>query len=53
MDDSEQYCPICQRVIIAENVAEVESGEDDGYVFIHDDIAHTDDELEALFVGIQ
>ncbi len=52
MPDSEQYCPICQRVIIASNAAEVESGEHDGYVFVHDDITHEDSDIDALTAGI-
>ena len=33
---SEEYCPICQRVIVASSIKEFESGEHEGYVFIHD-----------------
>ena len=46
------YCPICGRVIIASNVDEVGSGEHDGYVFVHDDIEHTDSDIDALTAGI-
>lgn len=53
MKESEQYCPICKRVIIVCNKKEVESGKHAGYVFVHDDIIHTDDDLRALSVGIQ
>ena len=48
-----EYCPVCQRVIIAENKDEVEAGEHDGYIFVHDDIEHSDEDIEALQRGIQ
>lgn len=48
-----EYCPVCQRVIIAENKAEVEAGEHEGYIFVHDDTEHSDEEIEALQRGIQ
>lgn len=53
LTESEMYCPICQRVIIADNVDEVESGEQDRYIFVHDDVPHSDDDLEALEEMIQ
>ena len=41
-----EYCPICQR--------EIEAEESEGiYIFIHDDIIHADEDLEALEYGIQ
>ena len=51
--DGEKYCPICARVIVAENIEEVESGEHDGYLFVHDDIVHDDDDIDALANGVQ
>ena len=53
LKDYEQYCPICQRVIVAENIEDVESGEHDGYLFVHDDIVHDDDDIDALANGVQ
>lgn len=50
--EPELYCPICQRVIIASNIDEVQSGEHDGYVFVHDDVEHSMDEMKALSCGI-
>jgi hypothetical protein len=47
-----KYCPICQRHITAENRREVELGDHDGYIFVHDAIDHKDDEIEALDNGI-
>lgn len=49
---SEEYCPICQRVIVASSIKEFESGEHEGYVFIHDDVPHSDSDIEALAGGI-
>ena len=46
------YCPVCERHIAASNAAEVESGEHDGYIFVHDDVSHDDEEIEALKRGI-
>jgi hypothetical protein len=41
-----EYCPICAR--------EVESIEhEDEYLLIHDNIYHSDEDLEALSYGIQ
>ena len=51
--DGEKYCPICARVIVAENIKKVESGEHDGYLFVHDDIVHDDDDIDALANGVQ
>ncbi len=45
---SSMYCPICSRVIVASNMEEVKTGEHDGYIFVHDDIVHSDSDLEAL-----
>jgi hypothetical protein len=47
------YCPICGRTIVAVNIDDVENGDDDGYLFVHDDIVHTDSDLEALHAGVQ
>jgi hypothetical protein len=46
------YCPICQRVIVPSNLEEVEDGKHDGYIYVHDDVVHEDDDLEALSKGI-
>lgn len=47
-----KYCPICGRTIRACNIAEVRSGEHSDYVFIHDPVMHTYDDLKALALGI-
>ena len=48
----EQYCPLCSRMITASNIKEVEDLDHDGYAFVHDDIPHTDAEIDALAYGI-
>jgi hypothetical protein len=48
----EVYCPICQRVVEAINAAEVMSGLEDAYVYIHDNLDHTMSDVEALSMGI-
>ena len=52
MNEHIKYCPVCQRHITAENRREVESGEHDSYIFVHDDVLHEDAEIEALENGI-
>jgi len=47
------YCPICGRDIEPENAEEVELGENGGYIYVHDDIPHEEDDLKSLFTGIQ
>ena len=49
---AEIYCPICQRTLTAENTDEVESGEHDGYIFVHDEIDHEESDIDALMSGI-
>jgi len=51
-EEWEQYCPVCSRVITANNIDEVLDGRHNGYVFVHDDIVHDDDDMEALYKGI-
>lgn len=52
MKEYEKYCPICGKIIIASNIEEVESGEHDGYIFVHDDIDHSENDIVALSHGI-
>ena len=49
----EVYCPVCGRHLVAINPAEVERGEDDGYIYVHDGVPHTDCDMEALERGLQ
>jgi len=42
------YCPVCGHLIAASNVKEVEAGEHDGYIFVHDEVPHNDDDMVAL-----
>ena len=53
MSEHAQYCPVCGRWIEPENADEALNGEHDGFIFVHDDINHSEDDLDALFVGIQ
>lgn len=50
--DDVSYCPVCGRNVFAANTAEVEAGEHESYIFVHDNIVHTRDEVEALGYGI-
>lgn len=53
MEGDTIYCPICSRNIVADNVEEVESGEHDGFMFVHDDIIHEESDIDALINGVQ
>ena len=37
LKEYETYCPYCQRIIVASNIEEVENGEDNCYMFLHDE----------------
>ena len=52
LKSGELYCPVCQQVLIASNVIEVERGEHNGYVFVHEDIPHDDENMAAISAGI-
>jgi len=52
-DGASIYCPVCGRTIYASNFWEVAAGEHDGYLFVHDEVPHTDDDLKALEWGVQ
>jgi len=47
------YCPVCQRELDAINTERVNEGLDDSYIFVHDDIEHADNDIEALSYGVQ
>jgi len=46
------YCPICQKNIKPINIHEFENGEDDGLIYVHDEIPHDDGDIDALSNGI-
>lgn len=46
MDEDGKYCPVCGRIIIPEEV-------NDGLLYVHDDIVHTEEDVAALDHGIQ
>ena len=43
MQDSYIYCPVCGRYIAPTN-----SEDQNGFVYVHDDIEHDDSDIEAL-----
>jgi len=53
MKEGYVYCPVCGKMLEAVNIEDVENGNDDGYLFVHDDIVHTDSDLDALHAGLQ
>jgi hypothetical protein len=44
----EKYCPICRKILTASNMEEVENLEHDGYLFKHDELPHTENDIDAL-----
>ena len=52
MSEYDLYCPICQKILTPINIEDFESGAHDGLIYAHDDIVHGDDDLEALFYGV-
>lgn len=46
------YSPICQRDIEPANKEDVETGHDESYIYVHNDLPHSEDEIEALKYGI-
>ena len=42
------YCPICGRDIEPENKEEVVNGEGESFIYVHDDVEHSIDDIEAL-----
>ena len=53
LNDDELYCPVCGRVLKANNSKEVDIGLHDGFIFVHDEVPHNDSDIDALEVGIQ
>ena len=53
MKEGYVYCPVCGKMLEAVNIEDVENGDDDGYLFVHDDIVHTDSDLDALNTVLQ
>lgn len=47
------YCPVCEREIKPCNQDEVESGEHESFIYIHDEIPHEDTDIKALSNPIQ
>lgn len=53
LEEFEIYCPICQAILVATNIEEVELGYHEGYIFAHRDLPHYSEDLTALRIGIQ
>ena len=53
MKEGYVYCPVCGKMLEAVNIEDVENGDDDGYLFVHDEIVHTDSDLDALNTVLQ
>ena len=51
--EADEYCPVCQKTIHPSNMKEVYSGEHDGFIYVHDEIPHTDSDMQALGVKLQ
>lgn len=51
--NADKYCPVCSRTIRPSNLQEVADGDHDGFIYVHDDIPHDDDDLSALNRGMQ
>ena len=47
------YCPVCGKTLLPANAEDVISGANDGFVFVHDDVHHSDSDIEALGSPIQ
>jgi len=52
-DRAEEYCPVCERIVVAVNVDRLDAGLDDVPIFVHDDIPHNITDIMALSWGIQ
>lgn len=47
------YCPICQEIIWASNSDDVRAGIVDGFIFVHKNVTHSEEDIEAIIAGIQ
>ena len=46
MKSNEYYCPYCKRTITASNTEDVESGEHEDYIFLHDEGVEHDNDFD-------
>lgn len=51
LTDHDVYCPICERVIEPLQIKDPITGEHQRSIFIHDDVPHSSDDIEALHNG--
>ena len=47
------YCPICEKTIEASNLEDITNFQHTGMIFLHEDVFHSDEDMEALSYGIQ
>lgn len=47
------YCPVCQKILEPSDLGELSDYQHTGMVYVHDEIVHTDEDMEALSYGIQ
>jgi len=52
MDNNNIYCPVCARFLEPQNSDEVKSGLHDGLIYVHDDVKHEDNDIQALENGV-
>ena len=50
--EGEMYCPVCGETLTAENIVEVKNKTHDGFIFIHKDVPHSEEEIAALEHGV-
>jgi len=53
VEKDKMYCPVCQSLLTASNKSEVDRGVHEGYIFVHNNVEHTEEDLQALYRGIQ
>jgi len=47
------YCPICGKVLTADNLEDVIKKKSDKYFYVHDPIPHTRNDVYALSLMLQ
>ena len=46
------YCPVCGKILEATNFAEVMYKEHENFIYVHDNVPHSDNDLKALEKGV-
>ena len=47
------YCPICQKHLEPEDLGDITNYQHTGKIYLHEDVEHSDEDMEALSYGIQ